>query len=242
MNINPTEDFSKKIDGRRARSVHTRSRIIDSYLDLLRALEAPPTNRQLANMAQCSIRTLYFQFPTSSQLCEAAVRYVCDREAPFTSVSGELIQRILNYSRWCAESWEQWLPLLLVAAQSTKASTTIRSELERQHRLKSSILTSALRPELSAIPQPQCDALLLMIETSTSLDAWARLRRTHGLSIRSGAKIFFKTTMNIVSFELRKLLSGKNPSRRGIEEPPIFAPSTNDSPTLQESDVDTFAR
>ena len=234
--------LDKSLDGRLARSARTRTNIVDSYLALLRTSEAVPTKADVVRLAGCCMRTLYHHFPTYVELNGAAVAQVRSGEPVFEPVTGDLHQRVRNYGKWCAASWEQWLPVRSLLALPGKRASKVKAILEQLHRRKADKLNLILAPEFSSLPRLRHCAAFFMIEAATSLDTWVRLRRIHRLSVEAGAALLVRTIMGISLYELGE--RSAPPRLPPIGHGPTVLVSSAEIEELgsQFPAVDTFAR
>ena len=108
-------------DGRRARSDRTRTKIIEAYIALLRTGDRIPQTPDVARRANCCVRTLYQHFGTLSQLNEAAAAHIQQAGSISVRAAGSLEERVRIHTKWCAESWERWLPLYSAGGAADKS-------------------------------------------------------------------------------------------------------------------------
>lgn len=184
-------------DGRRARSELTRTSIIEAYIALLRTGDRIPMTPDVARLAKCCVRTLYQHFGTLSQLNEAAAAHIQQAGSISVRAAGSLEERVRTHIKWYAESWERWLPLYSAGGAAGK-NGRVTKHLREEYEFKLAMLNFVFAPELSFLPAARRRGLLLMIEAMTSLEAWARLRRQHELSLETATKLFAEVLLKIL--------------------------------------------
>ena len=102
------------IDGRRRRSEQTRQAIIDAYLDLVRANQAPPTAQDIAKRAGISTRSVFERFTDLLTLSLAVADYAFEQalaQAAVPNVDADFNTRLKAQVEVRAAIFEQWLPL-----------------------------------------------------------------------------------------------------------------------------------
>jgi AcrR family transcriptional regulator len=174
-----------KVDGRHLRSLRTRQRIIDAYLELAAEMSPRiPTAAQIADRAGCSARSVFERFPDIHSLQVAVVNFAVTLivPPPPPREGDDRQTRIRAQVESRSRSCQTWLPLWrsLIANQGDSAEL-------RQHvvRLRQGImdrLSSMYAPELATVPEAERRRLLIILEALTDNESWARMQEYFGLS------------------------------------------------------------
>ena len=174
----------EKVDGRRQRSQRTRLTIILAYLELLRRHGVMPTAAQIADEAGYSTRSIFERFTDLDALSLATADYAIAQgqaEAVARDVDGDRPTRIRSHVETRALACEKWLPLWrIITRQEQIAELKMRVVLVRLANIERMKLMYA--PELSTLPEPPRDQLLLALAALTSFESWDQLRTCHRLS------------------------------------------------------------
>ena len=171
-------------DGRIARSVNTRSGVVDALYELFSEGVFTPTIKQIADRVGVTPRSVYIHFPDRDAIAVALAERQMARHRrlfealPFTGTLAERIDGIVGHR---AELFEVVAPV----RRAVVAVIHLSAELQAQQ----SWLTSQLRrqvgdtfaQEISDNDRP-ADRLELL-DLHTSWETWDRLRRTQKLSV-----------------------------------------------------------
>jgi AcrR family transcriptional regulator len=178
---------ARKVDGRRLRSERTRLAIIEAYLELLRRNPRMPTAVQLAAQAGCSVRSIFQHFPDLDALSLATADYAIlqgQAESVARHVDGDRPARIRSHVETRANACEKWLPLWrIITNQDQVAELRTRVVLVRLANIKRMKFMYGL--ELSSLPEPARDQLLIALAALTSFESWDQMRHCYDLSMEA---------------------------------------------------------
>lgn len=175
----------ERVDGRRARSLRTRSLILEAYLVLLREKKDIPTSEQVAQRAGLSTRAVFAHFADREALAVAAFDLVLSsaRSTPFNDkVVADRPSRIRFQVAIRAASCEAWQPLWQVVMIGQFKSPDIAKRIELVRARMRGRVETIYQPELASLAEPQRTATLSALETLTSFESWERMRGHYGLS------------------------------------------------------------
>jgi AcrR family transcriptional regulator len=181
-----------KIDGRRLRSERTRLAIIEAYLELLRRNPRMPTAIQLAERAGCSVRSIFERFSDLDALRLATADYAIGQgqvESVARHVDGDRPTRIQSHVATRALACEKWLPLWrVITDQNQIAELRPRVLLVRLANIERMKLMYGL--ELSSLPEPARDQLLIALAALTSFESWDQMRHCYDLSMEAAQGVW----------------------------------------------------
>lgn len=167
-------------DGRRQRSVDSRTRIVQALLDLVGEGEISPSAEQVAHRAQVGLRSVFRHFKDMdslysemSQVIEAEIFKTFYR--PHVGVT--VAERLTDLISRRAGLFERIGPFRRASTTLAHRSSFLASEQRRMTAGLRKILEDALTPEMVA-DQVKVEALDLLL----SFDSWNRLRRDQNLS------------------------------------------------------------
>ena len=187
-----TSSGARKIDGRRLRSERTRLAIIAAYLALLRRSPAMPTAAQIAEQAGCSTRSIFERFADLDALSLATADHAIiqsQAEVVARHVDGDRPTRIHSHVETRTSACEKWLPLWrIITAQDQLAELKTRVVLVRLANIARIKLMYAL--ELSSLPDPTRNQLLIALAALTSFESWDQMRHCHGLSVQAAQDVW----------------------------------------------------
>jgi AcrR family transcriptional regulator len=175
-----------RVDGRRLRSERTKQLIIEAYLALAQENSPQvPTAAEIAHRAGYSVRSVFERFPDIRTLQVAAVDYALVQVAalaPARDSGGDRATRIKTQVETRGQSCERWLPLWrsLVANQGDSPELKQRIILSRERVVAR--LEFMYAPELSTLPDTERRHVLIVLESLTDVESWARMREFFGLS------------------------------------------------------------
>jgi AcrR family transcriptional regulator len=174
-----------KIDGRHLRSLRTRRRIIEGYLELAAEMSPRiPTAGQIADRAGCSARSVFERFPDIHSLQVAAVDHAVTLIIPLPppGEGDDRQTRIRAQVDSRSRSCQTWLPLWRSLIANQGESAQLRQRVARLRQGIMDRLSSMYAPELSTIPEAERRRLLIILEALTDNESWARMREYFGLS------------------------------------------------------------
>jgi AcrR family transcriptional regulator len=183
-----------KPDGRRLRSIRTRTAIVEAFLFLIRQKAEIPTAAAIAKKAGCSTRSVFERFSDFRELAEATFDYVL-QQGLSTPVGDTLTRdratRIAFHVKVRATNCENWLPLwrtLMRAPVGTQEFLKMRIAIVRQ--MSRARLQLMYDRELQSVSDWQREATLMALEALTDYEAWGRLREHYKLSIAEACKVW----------------------------------------------------
>ncbi len=186
MSRTDTPPRPARVDGRRLRSERTKQLIIEAYLALAQENSPQvPTAAEIAHRAGYSVRSVFERFPDIRTLQVAAVDYALVQVAalaPARDSHGDRATRIKTQVETRGQSCERWLPLWrsLVANQGDSPELKQRIVLSRERVVAR--LEFMYAPELSTLPETERRHVLIVLESLTDVESWARMREFFGLS------------------------------------------------------------
>ena len=167
-------------DGRRQRSVESRTRIVQALLDLVGEGEISPSAEQVAHRAQVGLRSVFRHFKDMdslysemSQVIEAEIVKTFYR--PHVGVT--VAERLTDLISRRAGLFERIGPFRRASTTLAHRSSFLASEQRRMTAALRKILENALTPEMVA-DRAKVEVLDLLL----SFDCWNRLRREQNLS------------------------------------------------------------
>ena len=182
-----------RVDGRRLRSERTRLVIIEAYLALVRRDPRMPTAAQIAEVAGCSVRSVFERFDDLNALTLATADYALAQaaaEATARDVTADRPTRIRSHVAIRAAACERWLPLwrVLVTSQDQFAELRQRVGLAR----KSDVARMRLMygPELAPLEERLRTELLVALAVLVSFESWDQMRDCHALSVEAGQTVW----------------------------------------------------
>ena len=187
-----TSSRTPKIDGRRLRSERTRLAIIEAYQELLRRNSVMPTAVQIAEQAGCSVRSVFERFSDLDALSLATADFAIAQgqaEAVARHVDGDRPTRIRSHVETRARACERWLPLWrIITNQDQVAELRTRVVLVRLANIERMKFMYGL--ELSSLPEPARDQLLIALAALTSFESWDQMRRCYDLSMEAAQGVW----------------------------------------------------
>ena len=180
-----------KVDGRRLRSERTRQALIEAFMRLLRRNPTMPKADQIAKEAGCSVRSVFQRFTGLNELSLATADYAIAQgqaEAVARNVDADRATRIRSHVKTRAVACEKWLPLWRVIVGQDQAALRQRVAMVRAANIERMKLM--YRPELSTLPEPDRDSLLLALATLTSFESWDQLRHCYNLSMEDAQAVW----------------------------------------------------
>ena len=171
-----------QVDGRRARGADNRQRIVDALLKLVEAGSASPSAEQVAAEAGVGLRTVFRHFSDMESLrreiserMTAEIQPIIER--PFESENWQ--ERLVDLIELRAQVFERLLPFKIAGDAHRHRSAFLTSEQAALVKTQRAMLRRALVTKL-ADDKLRFEALDLVL----SFEAWRRLRRDQGLSVR----------------------------------------------------------
>jgi hypothetical protein len=152
-----------------------------------------PTAAQIAEVAGCSVRSVFERFDDLNVLTLATADYALAQaaaEATARDVTADRSTRIRSHVAIRAAACEKWLPLwrILVASQDQFAELRQRVTLARQSDIARMRLM--YEPELAALDERLREELLVAMAVMISFESWDQMRDCHGLSAEAGQAVW----------------------------------------------------
>ena len=151
-----------------------------------------PTAAQIADQAGCSTRSVFERFSDLDALSLATADYAITQgqaEAVARHVDGDRPTRIKSHVQTRALACEKWLPLWrIITSQDQIAELKTRVVLVRLANIERMKVMYA--PELSRLPEPPRDQLLVALAALTSFESWDQMRDCHGLSVEAAQAVW----------------------------------------------------
>src|SRR5262245_53259447 len=119
--MTPDRPRHHRMDGRRRRSLDTRNRLIEAYIQLTRERGQTPTAAEVADRGGLSLRSVFQRFDGLSELGLSAFDHVLQQpfEAPPAAVlKADRLTRIAFHAAMRANTCETWLPMWRVVMQA----------------------------------------------------------------------------------------------------------------------------
>ncbi|OFW99636.1 MAG: hypothetical protein A3D94_12695 [Alphaproteobacteria bacterium RIFCSPHIGHO2_12_FULL_66_14] len=184
---------SRRFDGRRLRSERTRQLIIEAYLELLARNVRAPTASQIAKQAGYSVRSIFERFADLGALGLAAADHAiaaAQSEAAARDVDADRPTRIGSHVKIRAQACEKWLPLwrAMIDTQAQIADLKARVVLVRRANLER--LRLMYRPELSTLPEPEREQLVMAMGAMTSFESWDQMRYGYDLTMDAAQAVW----------------------------------------------------
>ncbi|MFZ3182988.1 MAG: hypothetical protein WA173_02425, partial [Pseudomonas sp.] len=175
------------VDGRRARTAASRSKIVSAFIELVREGALAPTAEQVASRAEVGLRTVFRHFDDMETLYrEIAVELrgmiVPLFDKPFAADDWQ--GRLEEIVERRAAVFEAILPFQLALQLHLHNSPFLADNQAQFVQLQGAMLLQALPPAL-AQQQLLFDALNLLL----SFSAWRRLRREQQLDVAAAKQV-----------------------------------------------------
>lgn len=177
--------MSVTTDGRLLRGVRTRSKIVQSLLDLVTDGVRSPTAAQIADGAGVSVRSVFQHFEDLEALYGDLVAEQSARVAPLVASlrsEGDAATRIDALVHQRQALFEAITPVRRAITDRSESSPALKDRLDD--------LNAELRAQIEQQFRAELDARPLVVEAVdlvTSFEAWERLRTAQGLDTDGAA-------------------------------------------------------
>ena len=176
----------EKQDGRKARAVASRARIIDAMIDLIQAGDISPSAEAVAARAGVGVRTVFRLFNDVEGLRRGMQEAMDERLVPIYAepMTGTLVERVDQMVARRAVAFEQLARIKAFADANRDRSASLaagHAALVRRQR-------DLMLGHLDGVAPPAGD-LLEALDLILSFDVWRRLREDQGLSIETAQRI-----------------------------------------------------
>jgi TetR/AcrR family transcriptional regulator, regulator of autoinduction and epiphytic fitness len=178
------------LDGRAARALRTRNRVVDALLDLIDEGDLRPPAADVARRAGVSLRSVYQHFDDLETLFEVAGERHRQRFAHLEGLPDlpvELPARVAAYVAHRARLLEAVSPMARAAALQSPFSPGIAARQAAARVRHRDTLAAAFAPELGRAGHP--DRLLHALEAAAAWSAWEGLRTGAGLDADEAARV-----------------------------------------------------
>jgi AcrR family transcriptional regulator len=167
-------------DGRLVRSARTREAVIEAYLRLIRGGRHQAKIAEIATLAGCSIRTVFFHFKTMLDLATAAIAQVeaTPLRTPSVAADRPLKARIAALVEACLESGALWAPLAGLRVADVESIPALDAALERRRQGLEDQACLLLAPELEVLDRKCRRQFLESLAWFSSIESWQQLSRT----------------------------------------------------------------
>lgn len=186
----------KAPDGRRARTVANRARILEAMIDLLQSGETQPSAEAVAARAGVGVRTVFRLFSDVEGLYRGLQATMAERLAPILAepVTGALAARLDLLVERRAKVFEEMARPKAFADMHRARS----SELQATHRAFIVAQRSLLLGHLDGL-LPDDPDLAEALDLALSFDAWRRLRDDQGLSRAAAERVMRRTARALIA-------------------------------------------
>ncbi len=195
MSLSPVLDV-QITDGRRARTVASRARILEAMIDLLQAGVAQPSAEAVAAKAGVGVRTVFRLFSDVDGLYRGLQRTMAERLAPILAepVTGSLTERLDVMVGRRAQVFEEVARPKAFADMHRARSP----ELQETHKIFVLTQRTLLLGHLDGL-LPDDGDLAAALDLALSFDAWRRLRVDQGLSPEAAERVMRRIARALVA-------------------------------------------
>ena len=172
------ESIGEPIDGRTARAVRTRGRLVDATIALVEEGDLRPTAPRIAERAGVSVRSVFQHFDDLETLFSAVGIRVVERLAKLVrpiDPAAPLEIRVAEFVRQRCEVHEAVTPINRAAILQQPTSGTINRQFRQGHSFESGHLAEVFAAELDTAG-PRRDALFDGLVIACSGATWTLLR------------------------------------------------------------------
>ena len=184
------------LDGRLARSVRTRTAVIDALLALHEDGELSPTALRVAARAGVALRTVYGHFADMEALyAESGEREIAKLASVAIPVPTDLpyVDRVDAFAAGRARVLEWLLPVMRAAALREHTSPSLLANRQRFVARGDAEVRQVFGRELSVLSAAQCSDVLDAIHQVAGGPAWLALRVDRDLSPEQAATLLART-------------------------------------------------
>lgn len=177
-------------DGRAARALRTRNRVVDALLDLVDEGHLRPSAARVAQRAGVSLRSVYQHFADLETLFRIAGERHRERYAHLErlpDLPDELGARVAAYVAHRASWMEAVSPMARAAALQAPFSPGIAARQAAGRARQREALAAAFGPELERAAEPE--RLLHALEAVAGWSTWEGLRTAAGLPRQEAAHV-----------------------------------------------------
>ncbi len=184
------EPIGGPIDGRTARAVRTRDRLVDATIELVEEGDLRPTAPRIAERAGVSVRSVFQHFDDLETLFEAMGARVVERLAKLIrpiDPAAPLALRVEAFVRQRCEVHEAVTPINRAAILQQPTSGTVNRQFRQGHTFMSAHLAEVFATELEAAG-PGRAALHEALVVACCWPAWNLLRTLERRSVEEATR------------------------------------------------------
>jgi TetR/AcrR family transcriptional regulator, regulator of autoinduction and epiphytic fitness len=187
------------LDGRSARALRTRNRVVDALLDLIDEGDLRPSAADVARRAGVSLRSVFQHFDDLETLFRVAGERHRQRFAhlePLPDLPEEVGPRAAAFVAHRAHWMEAVSPMARAAALQAPFSPGIAAMQAASRSRHREALASAFAPELELASDPE--RLLHALEVAAGWSTWEQLRTRAGLPADEAARVVERLLLALV--------------------------------------------
>jgi AcrR family transcriptional regulator len=189
------------LDGRAARALRTRNRVVDALLDLIDEGDLRPPAADVARRAGVSLRSVYQHFDDLETLFGVAGERHRQRFAhlePLPELPEEPGARVAAYAAHRTRWMEAVSPMARAAALQAPFSPSIAERQAAARARHRDALAAAFAPELRSAEDPE--RLLHALEVAASWSTWESLRTGTGLSREEAVAVVERLLLGLLRY------------------------------------------
>lgn len=179
------ESIGDPIDGRTARAMRTRDRLVDATIELVDEGDVRPTAPRIAERAGVSVRSVFQHFDDLETLFAAMGQRVFHRLAALIEPidpAGSLVDRVDAFVAQRSSVHEAITPINRAAILQQPTSDTIDHQFRQGHAFVRAHVAEVFGTELAAAG-PGAHDLLTALVVALSWPAWNLLRTYEGCDV-----------------------------------------------------------
>lgn len=184
-----------RADGRLARSLSTRSAVVDALLALIEEGHLQPTAPRIAKRAGVSLRTVFQHFADLEALYAAAADRQTERLQPLVrpiAADRPLQARLAAFVTQRARLLEALSPVRRAALLLEPFSAEIAKRLQQARAIGRIEVAGVFAPELAARRPAQRRELLAALDTASCWPTWESLRTHQGLPEERARRVLIR--------------------------------------------------
>lgn len=197
--MSKTETSKVRADGRRARGMENRRKIVDAMLALIGEGAISPSAEDVASRAEVGLRTVFRHFDDMDSLYREISALMSAELMPIASApqpGGNWRDRFAELVERRARVFEKMTPFKIAADAHRHRSAFLRDEHVQLAQLQRATLRTALGPQLCR-DKLRFEAL----EVLMSFDAWRHMRHDQGLTVAQAKKLLVQTAEFLLGSE-----------------------------------------
>lgn len=189
-------------DGRLQRAWHTRKRIVESMMEIVRSTGLQPTMAEVARTAGISLRALFVHFPDLESLVRAGSELVRERVADIKesiSPDASLAARIADYVAYRAAYFETMGKVWRVGFLLAQRFPEVRANRAGYREHERTRLGQIFAQELDPLPGPARARRLAALMAVSDFHFWEGLHEAEGLNAAQAAPVVEETMLAILT-------------------------------------------